>query len=430
MKNHLYELTQKEEESFRRIADEYGTPAYVYFEDRILKQIEDIKKYKAPYGLTIRFAMKANPNLSIINLLSKNNIWIDASTINEAYRALDAGVSPEKILITSQQFPEDEDLKFLVEKGVKYNATSLGQLKKYGELFPNSKISIRFNIGMGSGWNPSNTTGGLNSSFGIYEKFNEIDEIFKKYNLTLERVHIHIGSGADPKEQTKALIEALKIVEKYPDVETLDMGGGFKWARVVGEKKTDIIELSEGGEKILEDFYKKTGRKIKLEIEPGTFLMATSGFILSEVRDIVDTGKEGMNFIKLNTGMNDNTRVALYGSQYPIFHLKRKKEEENNNQNKNKDYVLVGECCESSDVLTCLPNEPATQRPEEFRNVENKDLMVIGESGAYCAGMSFGNYNSKARSAEFLVRSNGEILKIRNEEKFRDVWKNDILINI
>ena len=74
MKNHLYELTQKEEESFRRIAEEYGTPAYVYFEDRILKQIEDIKKYKAPYGLIIRFAMKANPNLSIINLLSKNNI--------------------------------------------------------------------------------------------------------------------------------------------------------------------------------------------------------------------------------------------------------------------------------------------------------------------------------------------------------------------
>ncbi len=428
-KNHLYELTEKEENSFRKIAEEYGTPAYVYFEDRILKQIEEIKKYKSPFGLEVRFAMKANPNLSIIKLLSKNNIWIDASTINEAYRALDTGADPEKILVTSQQFPEEEDLKFLVNKGVEYNATSLWQLEIYGKNFPNSKISIRFNIGMGSGWNPSNTTGGINSSFGIYNKFKEIDEILEKYNLTLKRVHIHIGSGADPKEQTKALKEALKIVEKYPEVEVLDMGGGFKWARVVGEKKTDIVELSKDGEEILKDFYKKTGRKIKLEIEPGTFLMATSGFILSEVRDMADTGEDGMNFIKLNTGANDNTRVALYGSQHPIFHLKRNETLKSENLEW-KDFVLVGECCESSDILTCLPNEPATQRKEEFKNVQDKDLMIVGETGAYCAGMSFGNYNSKERSAEFLVRKNGEIIKIRNEEKLRDVWKNDILVDL
>lgn len=429
-KNHLYELTDFEKESFEKIAKEYGTPAYVYFENRILKQIEEIKKYNSPYGLTVRFAVKANPNLSILKLMENNGIWFDASTLNEAYRVLDAGVSPEKILITSQQFPEEDQLVELVNKGVQYNATSLWQLELYGKNFPDSDISIRFNIGMGSGWNPSNTTGGINSSFGIYDKFDEIDEILKKYNLSLKRVHIHIGSGADPKEQTKALIEALKIVEKYPQVKKLDMGGGFKWARVDGEKRTDVNILSKDGENILKDFYEKTGRKIALEIEPGTFLAATVGFILSEVRDIANTGEKGMSFVKLNTGANDNTRVALYGSQHPIFHIKNneKRAEKKGSEEFNK-HVLVGECCESSDILTCLPNQPATQREEEFDDLREKDLIIVGETGAYCAGMSFGNYNSKERSAEFLVRQNGDVVKIREAEKRRDVWKNDILID-
>ncbi len=424
-KNYIYELNNEEKKAFLEIRKNFKKPAYVYFEKRILEQIKKVKKYKAPFGLTIRFAMKANPNLSILSLMNKNGIQIDASTINEAYRALDAKIPAKKILITSQQMPEEKDLKYLVKKGCLYNATSLSQLELYGKNFPNSDISIRFNVGIGSGWVANLDTGGVNSSFGIYEKFDQIDELLNKYNLKLTRVHLHIGSGSDAKMQTEAMKKALKIVERYPKVKILNMGGGFKTARVKFEKETDLEKLSEKGAKLLNDFYKKTGRKIRLEIEPGTFLMANGGFILSEVRDVVDTGKDGMNFIKLNIGMNENTRVALYGAQHPFYHISFERDEYNG---KEKEYVLVGECCESSDILTCLPGKPASQRGEKIENLKIGDILVMGGAGAYCSGMSLGNYNSKTRIAEFLVLKNGKIKKIRKEEKMKDVWKNDILI--
>ncbi len=422
-KNNLYKITKKEEKIFQEIAQEFGTPAYVYFQSKIEKQIKTIQRYKAPYGLTVRFAMKASPNLSILKLMDKNRVCIDASTYQEAYRAIEAGINPEKILLTSQQFPNKQDFVKLIKKGVQYNATSINQLKLYGENFPNTDISIRFNIGIGSSWTAKMDTGGLNSSFGIFEKFEEIKKMLEKYNLNLIRFHMHIGSGSDPKKQTDALKKALKIIEKYETIKILNMGGGFKVSRVEGEKETNVIELSKKGEKILKDFYKKTGRKIKLEIEPGTFLVANAGYIVSKITDIVDTGENGMNYIKTDTGMNDNTRVALYGAQHPIYHIPVRKSKEK------VKYVFSGECCESSDVLTCEKNNPEKQKAVEIKKAEVGDLIIQGGTGAYCAGMSLGNYNSKPRSAEVLVLNNGALKLIRKPQKIKDVWRNDILID-
>ena len=424
MQKNLYKLSKKQENIFKKIAQEFGTPSYVYFQFEIEKQISIMKKYKAPFGLTIRYAMKANPNLSILKLMDKKGVHIDASTFQEVYRAMDAEISPKNILLTSQQLPPEEILIDLVNKGVNYNATSLNQLELYGINFPNSNISIRLNLGIGSSWIAKMNTGGLDSSFGIYNKFDEIDVLLEKYNLNLKRIHLHIGSGSDPKKQTKALKKVLEIVEKYPSVKILNMGGGFKIARVEGEKETDVIRLSRKGENLLKDFYKKTKRKIKLEVEPGTFLVANAGFVVSEVRDETDTGLRGKNFLKLNTGMNDNTRIPLYGAQHPIYHIKIK----GGNKSK-KDYVLVGECCESSDIITCKSGDADKQRKEVFVGVQLGDLVVLGGSGAYCAGMSLGNYNSKPRSAEILVLNNGKIKIIRRAEKLKDIWKSDVLVD-
>lgn len=100
------------------------------------------------------------------------NVWIDASTVNECYRSISAGINVDKILLTSQEVPSEGDLKNLVGKGLEYNATSLLQLENYGKAFPGSGVSVRFNTGKGSSYKKNTSTGGKNSSFGIYNQRN------------------------------------------------------------------------------------------------------------------------------------------------------------------------------------------------------------------------------------------------------------------
>jgi len=399
-------------EIFKKLKDE--TPAFVYFESEIKDAIQRLKSYQAPFGLTVRFAMKANPNLSLLRLFDLHNVWIDASTPNECYRAIAAGISAEHILLTSQESPDSKTLKELVQKGVEYNACSLRQLENYGKLFPGTELSVRFNAGRGSSYKCETATGGKGSSFGIYGNRAKIKSILEKYNLTLKRVHIHIGSEAYKEAQQESMIDAIEILKEFPTAYVLNMGGGFKIARMPDEDETDIVDLSEPGSELLENFCKKSGRNIKLEIEPGTALIANAGYIVTKITDLVNTGEDvdSMNFIKVDSGMTMNTRIAMHAGQHPIYHIPseaRQGERQSQREclevediassvEKKVDCAVVGECCESSDILACMPGEPHKMREIEFNNPQVDDLLVVGGTGAYCAGMSITNYNSKQQA--------------------------------
>ena len=414
----MKELSESKIEIFKDFKGK--TPAYVHFEEDIIKNLNILKSFPNEFGLIVRFAMKANPNLSLLKLMNNNGIWIDASSTNECYRAMAAGIEPNHILLTSQDVPSEEVLNDLVKKGVEFNATSLTQLELYGKLFPRSEISIRFNIGIGSGWNTYTATGGENSSFGIYKQRDEIKSIIKKYNLTLKRVHLHIGSGSDPIKQKEATIEGLKLIEEFDTASILNLGGGFKIARVYGEKQTDVVELGNAVREEIKKFYKKTNRKIQIEIEPGGYAIGNQVYIVGTIIDIVTTGR--YDFIKLDTGMTDNTRIAMYGAQHPIYQI------ESHKDSIEKDYVIVGPCCESGDIITCKPNNPEEIDTVKLKEPKMGDLIVIGGAGAYCSSMASFNYNSKQKSVEYLVRKNGNIDLIRKKQELENVWADDILL--
>eukprot|EP00829_Urostomides_striatus_P017660 TRINITY_DN6172_c0_g1_i1.p1 TRINITY_DN6172_c0_g1~~TRINITY_DN6172_c0_g1_i1.p1 ORF type:complete len:199 (+),score=69.36 TRINITY_DN6172_c0_g1_i1:12-608(+) len=154
------------------------------------------------------------------------------------------------------------------------------QLENFGKYFPNHELGIRFNVGIGSGAYKRTTTGGVEVSFGIYKQFDSINKILSEHKLILNTVHLHIGSGSDPELQTQAAIKALEICSKYPTVTTLNLGGGYKVARMMTDKQTSISELSESTAEELIKFEKQTHRKIQLEIEPGTSLIAMAGYCL------------------------------------------------------------------------------------------------------------------------------------------------------
>lgn len=135
--------------------------------------------------------------------------------------------------------------------------------------------------------------------------------IAKKYNLKIKRIHTHIGSGSDPTVWQTVSLLSLNLVREFPEVHTLNLGGGYKVGRMSYEASTDLQLVGAPVTEAFRTFAEETGRKIKLEIEPGTFLVANSGVLLTTVQDIVSTGEQGHTFIKLDSGMTEVLRPSL-----------------------------------------------------------------------------------------------------------------------
>lgn len=391
------------------VAEQHGTPVFVYDEATLQQQADEALAFDAPYGLTVRYAMKANPNSHVLQVFNERGIAIDASSGYEAERAIEAGVEPSKILVTSQELPKN--LAYLMEQGVEFNACTLNQLKMYGKQFPGSNVSVRINPGLGSGHSNRTNVGGPASSFGIWHEYvDDVLTLAKEHDLTIDRLHTHIGSGSDPDVWMKVAAMSLEQAKAFPDVTILDLGGGFKVARMQDEAGTDLQVIGPVIAEALEKFYKETGRKLKLEIEPGTFLVANAGSLVATIHDIADTGKDGHTFLKVDTGMTEIMRPSLYGAQHPLVVV-------NDQPVQEVPYVVVGHCCESGDILTPAPGDPEAIAERSLQKAEIGDLMVIEGVGAYCAAMSAREYCSFPMAAEVLKQAGGEIVNITESRK-------------
>ncbi len=371
------------------------TPRYEYSKAVLLERAQLLMNLTAPYGLTVRYAVKANPHKDIVALLHDTGMEFDASSSYEAADLLALGIPGSHISLSSQQSPHN--LNELLAAGVHFVATSFKQL----ELFlacphrPHT-VAVRINPPVGHGHNNRTSTGGTNSSFGIWHEY--IGEILTRVEaaqVEIDKVHIHIGSGADPKVWGEVMDISLGILEQIETATILDIGGGYKVHRYGNEKEADINAIMNLFSAKLEAFYKKTGRKIALEIEPGTFVVAGAGTLIATVDDIVDTGKEGYQFLRLNTGMNDFLRSSLYGAQHGI--------EVVNNSEETDTYVVVGHNCESGDILTPGPGDPEEILPRTFKKATIGDEVRIYDTGAYCASMRAKGYNSFPDAVEVVV---------------------------
>jgi len=174
--------------------------------------------------------------------------------------------------------------------------------------------------------------------------------MIEEAGLRVVRIHTHIGSGSDPAVWQHVAALSLEMVREFPDVTTLNLGGGYKIGRMDYEQTTDLREIGAPIREAMEQLAAETFRRIRLEIEPGTWLTANSCSLVSAVQDIVDTGEEGYRFLKLDTGMTEILRPSLYSSQHPIILLPRV------DTGLCLPYVAVGHCCESGDLLTPAPD--------------------------------------------------------------------------
>jgi len=408
-------------ETARAVAAEYGSPAYVYDMATLRTQANAALAFPHPFGLTVRYAMKSAPNAAILRLFHSMGLHIDASSGFEVRRAMAAGFAPEQISLSTQELPDF--FMELLGQGVKLNACSLQQLERFGAAFPGAEVGLRVNPGLGSGGTGRTNVGGPTSSFGIWhELLPQAKEIVAKHGLKVVRIHTHIGSGSDPTVWQRVANLNMDTVRQFPDVTTLNMGGGYKVARMSTEKNTDLQVIGKPAKEALEKFAEETGRKLHLEIEPGTFLLANACSVVCTVQDMTSTGAEGHTFLKLDAGMTDVLRPSIYGAQHPLVVVKG----EGNTATGVGSYVVVGHCCESGDILTPGPDDPEMVTERSLTTAEVGDLLVIEAAGAYCSSMSTKNYNSFPEIPEIMLDTNGGLHCIRKRQTPQQILENEL----
>ncbi|KAH8065323.1 hypothetical protein JL721_8281 [Aureococcus anophagefferens] len=368
----------------------FGTPCYVYDAPTLVARAEEALAFPNAFGVTVRYAMKACPNGAVLRLFESMGLHFDASSVYEVRRALAAGIAASKISLSTQQL--DDDFGDLVKEGLKVNACSLAQLEAFGA-----------------------------ASFGIWhEDFDEVAAIAGKHDLNVVRVHTHIGSGSAAVWQRVSRM-SLDLCERLGGtVKTLNLGGGYKVGRMAYEQSTDLSVVGEPVKAEFEAYAERTGDELKLEVEPGTFLVANAGALVTTIQDVTSTkGSEaGNDFLKLDCGMTEVLRPSLYGAQHLVV-VKR----DGTLNDEHKPYVVVGHCCESGDLLTPAPDEPETLAS---RLARGGDLMVVESVGAYCAAMSTAGYNSFPSAPEVLHDKDGNFHLIRKRSSLDQLTMNEV----
>jgi len=401
------------------VASKFGTPTYVYDMGTLTASAKQALAFPNAFGLTVRYAMKASPNAAILKLFNSLGLHVDASSGYEIQRAMRAGVPALHISLSSQELPPDFD-KY-VAQGVQINACSVSQLERFGQKCPGGKVGLRFNPGVGSGGTGKTNVGGPSSAFGIWhELLPEVKAVVAKHNLEVVRIHTHIGSGSDPAVWQNVATLSLNLVREFPKVVTLNLGGGYKVGRMSYEASTDLLKIGAPVQKKFEDFAQETGRKLHLEVEPGTFLVANAGALVCAIQDKTSTSAH--TFLKLDAGMTEVLRPSLYGAQHPLIVIPKDKAR----AGQTASYVVVGHCCESGDLLTPAPGEADTIAERKLTSAEIGDLVVVEGSGAYCAGMSTKNYNSFPEAPEVMHAPGGTFHLIRQRQTLEQALQNEL----
>jgi diaminopimelate decarboxylase len=380
--------------------------------------------------------MKANSSRALLQDIYTAGLGIDASSFNEVRRALLAGIPAEKILLTTQEAPVGNALSALaehIEAGLRYNICSLRQLENIASRISAEKrrFSIRIHPGVGTGESTSRNTGDKYSCFGVH--LSDVPALLKRaeeLEVIFDQVHVHIGSGGDPAVWEENIDRELGFIEEYfPRAKRVNFGGGFKESRMPHETAADVQKLGETAKEKVEEFYKKTGRKLITEVEPGNFIVANSGYLITRVSDIKQTGPDGFTFILLDGGMEVNLRPLLYGAQHPFYIIGKKgvvlfdEFYPPADTTAMEELIVVGRCCESGDSYTL--DKSHTIVPRKLVRPDVGDYLIVGGVGAYCSSMSPCNYNSHEQIAEYLLTEEGTCRCIRTRQSLAQIVQNE-----
>ena len=396
------------------IADRFGTPCYVYDWGMIERRIADL----APFD-SVRYAQKALSNIAILDRMRRRGVVVDAVSAGEIERALRAGFDPSShpagIVYTADVFDRDA-IDLVVRHQIPVNVGSPDMIDQLGERAPGRNIALRINPGFGHGHSQKTNTGGPQSKHGIWHE--EIDDCLvraDRHGLIVTGLHMHIGSGTDLEHLAQvcgAMESACERVGRT--VQSISAGGGLPVPYREGQQYVDLEQyyaLWHAARRRLEE---RLGHAVELEIEPGRYLVAESGYLMAEIRAVKSMGEN--LFYLLDAGFNDLARPILYGAYHPISICHR---QPNDASSSTRPVVVGGPLCASGDIFTQEEGGYVARR--ELPAARVGDLVILEVAGAYGYAMA-SNYNSRYRPAEVLAEG-GELKQIRRRETADDLMR-------
>jgi len=393
------------------LADEFDTPLYVMSEGRVKENYRRLRSAFQGYdhGFHIYYSAKANTNLELLRILEGEGAHVDAVSPGEVYIAKEAGFSSDRILFTGTSVRDDE-LDYLIKEDVLINIDSLSQLGRLLERHVPEVISFRVNPIHGAGHHEYVVTAGKTPKFGLWR-----DDVVEAYRRAADAgvsrfgIQMHIGSGIlEPQPHLRATETLLDIAGKVTSklglsLEFIDLGGGFGVPYRPRDEPLDVEALANRLITLIEEGNEKLSLgNPEIWIEPGRYLVADAGVLLTKINTIKQTPHK--KFAGVDAGFNTLLRPTLYNSYHHILLANRTREPHNER------YDVVGPICETGDVLAENRSLP---------KLSEGDLLTILTTGAYGYSMS-SQYNSRPRPAEVLVNKNSYRL-IRARETFKDL---------
>ena len=391
------------------LAEQFGTPLYVYDETTIVAQYQRLKSAFGKQDVKLHYALKALNNVNILRVLRNQGAGLDAVSIEEVYLGLRAGFEAKEIMYTPNGVAFSE-IAQAVELGVMINIDNLSVLEQFGAVYGGRvPVCVRLNPHIVAGGHAHISVGHIDSKFGIsIHQLRHISRIVEHYKMQIVGLHMHTGSDiidADVFLQGANLL--YDAAEAFPNLQFMDFGSGFKVAYKEGDIVTPIEEIGAKIAASFRAFCKRYGRELELWFEPGKFLVSESGKLLVSVNVVKQT--TSTVFAGVDSGQNHLIRPMFYNAYHHITNC-------SNPKGQQKLYSVVGYICETDtfgyDRLI----------PE----VREKDVLAIHNAGAYGFSMS-NQYNARLRPAEILVRDNTAYL-IRKREELEDIYRNEVEI--
>ena len=397
--------------NIENLVAEFGSPLYMYDGGKIEEKISSLKSAFSAVDLKIKFAAKALTNISILKLMKRNGVELDVVSPQELQLGLMAGFEGSQITFTPSGVSFDE-IENAVENGSIVNLDNLAVLEKFGHKYGNSvPCSMRIKPNVAAGGNDKIMTAHEGSKFGIdVLQKEEILEIVNKYKIQVVGIHQHTGSDIKTPE---AFVQVADIVFEFalsfPNLQFIDLGGGFKVAYKDGDIVTDMPALGEKLSGAFNDFCNLYGRKLQLWFEPGKYLVSESGYLLVTANVVKKNPTK--TFVGVNSGLNHLIRPMMYDAYHSIVNIS------NFSESQQERYDVVGYICETDtfakDRLLPIVNEG--------------DTLAFLNAGAYGFTMS-SHYNSRFRPAEVLIQD-GKAHLIRKRETMEDILNNQVVLD-
>src|SRR5688572_27759250 len=404
-------LQQLSIQQLQQLANDFGTPLYVYHAEKIKEQFEKLQKAFPGTSSRFFYACKALTNVNVLKYINGLGAGLDCVSINEVKLGLRAGFKPENILYT----PNCVDINEVVEAkefGVHINLDNISLLEQFGNKFGGSyPICIRLNPHIMAGGNFKISTGHVDSKFGIsIHQIRHIERVVKSAKIKVTGVHMHTGSEI---KDIGVFLEGLEVMfslaAHFPELEFVDLGSGFKVPYQPGDPETDVKTLGQKVADAFASYQKETGKKLQVWFEPGKYLVSQSGYFIVKANVIKQT--PATVFVGVNSGFNHLIRPMFYEAYHYIENI-------SNPTGPERIYTVVGNICETDTFAW----------DRKLNEVREGDLLVFYNAGAYGFEMS-SNFNSRLKPAEVMF-INGKAQLIRKRDRFEDLLRNQVEVEL